>query len=163
MQFIRDENVKASFVTMINKLIFGRKLILKPLLDALREMSNSDNLLQIQELEKQIEKNTEQKEVLLKLMAKGYLQMSLFNRENNQLQMEIDNYTGQKEALLHALNGELSKVEEVSKLMKCTNKAEMIHSFDEELFNEHVEKIIVFSREEIGFILKCGITLIERM
>lgn len=163
MQFIRDENIKVAFVTMINKLIFGRKLILKPLLDDLQEMSNSDNLLQIQELEKQIEKNTEQKEVLLKLMAKGYLQMSLFNRENNQLQMEIDNYTGQKEALLHALNGKLSKVEEVSKLMKCTNKAEMIHSFDGEFFNEHVEKIIVFSREEIGFVLKCGITLIERM
>lgn len=56
MQFIRDEDIKTAFVTMINKLIFGRKLILQPLLDALRGMSNSDNLSRIQELEKQIEK-----------------------------------------------------------------------------------------------------------
>ena len=163
MQFIRDEDIKTAFVTMINKLIFGRKLILQPLLDALRGMSNSDNLSRIQELEKQIEKNAEQRELLVKLMAKGYLEPALFNRENNELQMEADNYMGQKEALIHALNGELSKVQEVSNLIKFTNKAEMINTFNEEIFNDHIEKIIVYSRVEIGFVLKCGITLRERM
>jgi site-specific DNA recombinase len=163
MQFIRDEDIKTAFVTMINKLIFGRKLILQPLLDALRGMSNSDNLSRIHELEKQIEKNAEQRELLVKLMAKGYLEAALFNRENNELQMEADSYMGQKEALIHALNGELSKVQEVSNLIKFTNKAEMINTFNEQIFNEHIEKIIVFSRVEIGFVLKCGITLRERM
>jgi site-specific DNA recombinase len=163
MQFIRDEDIKTAFVTMINKLIFGRKLILQPLLDALRGMSNSDNLSRIQELEKQIEKNAEQRELLVKLMAKGYLEPALFNRENNELQMEADNYMGQKEALIHALNGELSKVQEVSNLIKFTNKAEMIDTFSEQIFNDYVEKIIVYSRVEIGFVLKCGITLRERM
>ena len=163
MQFIRDEDIKTAFVTMINKLIFGRKLILQPLLDALRGMSNSDNLSRIQELEKQIEKNAEQRELLVKLMAKGYLEAALFNRENNELQMEADSYMGQKEALIHALNGELSKVQEVSNLIKFTNKAEMINTFNEQIFNDHIEKIIVFSRVEIGFVLKCGITLRERM
>ncbi len=56
MQFIRDEDIKKAFVTMMNKLIFGRKLILQPLLEALRGMNKSDNLSRIQELEKQIEK-----------------------------------------------------------------------------------------------------------
>jgi site-specific DNA recombinase len=163
MQFIRDEDIKTAFVTMINKLIFGRKLILQPLLDALRGMSNSDNLSRIQELVKQIEKNAEQRELLVKLMAKGYLEPALFNRENNELQMEADNYMGQKEALIHALNGELSKVQEVSNLIKFTNKAEMINTFNEQIFNDHIEKIIVYSRVEIGFVLKCGITLRERM
>ncbi len=68
-----------------------------------------------------------------------------------------------KEALIQAVNGELSKVQEVSNLMKFTNKAEMIDSFDDQLFNEYVEKIVVFSRTEIGFRLKCGITLRERI
>ena len=61
------------------------------------------------------------------------------------------------------MNGELSKVQEVSNLMKFTNKAEMIDSFDDQLFNEYVERIVVFSKTEIGFILKCGITLRERI
>jgi len=163
MQFIRDEDLKIAFVTMINKWIYGRKVILKPLLDALREMSRSDNLSRIQELDKLIEKKAEQKEMLVKLMAKGYLEPALFNRESNELRMELDNYIEQKEALIQAVNGELSKVQEVSNLMKFTNRAEMIDSFDDQLFNEYVEKIVVFSRTEIGFILKCGITLRERI
>lgn len=163
MQFIRDEDLKIAFVTMINKLIYGRKVILKPLLDALREMSRSDNHSRIQELDKLIEKKAEQKEMLVKLMAKGYLEPALFNRESNELRMELENYIEQKEALIQAVNGELSKVQEVSNLMKFTNKAEMIDSFDDQLFNEYVEKIVVFSRTEIGFMLKCGITLRERI
>lgn len=101
--------------------------------------------------------------MLVKLMAKGYLEPALFNRESNELRMELDNYIEQKEALIQAVNGELSKVQEVSNLMKFTNRAEMIDSFDDQLFNEYVERIVVFSRTEIGFILKCGITLRERI
>jgi DNA invertase Pin-like site-specific DNA recombinase len=163
MQFIRDEDIKTAFVTMMNKLIYGRKIILKPLLDTLREMGKSDNLSRIQELEKLIEKKAEQNELLVKLMAKGYLEPALFNRESNELQMELENYVEQKEALIQAVNGELSKVQEVSNLMKFTNKAEMIDSFDDQLFTEYVERIVVFSRTEIGFMLKCGITLRERI
>lgn len=126
-------------------------------------MSRSDNLSRIQELDKLIEKKAEQKEMLVKLMAKGYLEPALFNRESNELRMELDNYIEQKVALIQAVNGELSKVQEVSNLMKFTNKAEMIDSFDDQLFNEYVERIVVFSKTEIGFILKCGITLRERI
>lgn len=163
MLFIREEDVEFAFVTMMNKLIFGRKFILKPLLDGLHGMSKSDSLLRIKELEKLIEKNAEQKEMLVKLMAKGYLEPALFNKENNELQMEADNYRQQQETLTHAINGELSKVQEVRSLLKFANKNEMINAFDGKLFSEYVEKIIVFSRAEIGVQLKCGITLRERM
>lgn len=54
-------------------------------------------------------------------------------------------------------------MQEVSNLIKFTNKAEMINTFNEQIFNDHIEKIIVYSRVEIGFVLKCGITLRERM
>ena len=163
MKFIREDNVEGAFITMVNKLIFGRKFILKPLLDGLRGMNKSESLLRIKELERLIEKNTEQKEMLIKLTAKGYLEPALFNKENNELQMEADNYRQQKEALSHAINGELSKVQEVRNLLKFANKAEMLTSFNEDSFNDYVEKVVVLSREEIGFQLKCGITLKERM
>ncbi len=38
----------------------------------------------------------------------------------------------------------------------------MLKGFDGELFTRFVERIHVYSREEIGFELKCGITLKER-
>lgn len=163
MKFIRDDEIKRAFITMVNKMIFGRKLILMPLLDALRSMDKSDNFARIQELEKEIEKMVEQKELLVKLMTKGYLEPALFNRENNELQMEINDCIEQKKSLIHAINGELFKVQEVNDLLKFVNKNKMISDFDDELFENHVERVIVFSRTEIGFSLKCGITLRERM
>lgn len=35
MQFIRNDAVKTAFITMMNKLVFGHREILRPLLDSL--------------------------------------------------------------------------------------------------------------------------------
>lgn len=163
MKFIRDEDIKNTFVNMLNKLIFGRSLILKPLRNVLSSINKSDILLKIEEIEKQTEEKMQQRELLISFMKKGYLEQTLFKREKNDLQMDIDNYIQQKETLLHLINGESSKAQEIEDLIKFTNKADMIDTFDEKIFNEYVEQIMVFSREEIGFILKCGLTLRERM
>lgn len=39
----------------------------------------------------------------------------------------------------------------------------MLKRFDQDVLNKFVERIIVYSRTEIGFELKCGITLKERL
>jgi hypothetical protein len=163
MLFIRDEDIKNAFITMMNKLIFGKDFILKPLLNKLKIMSKSGNLSKIETLEKQIESNRKQQDLLVSLMAKKYLEPALFNKEKNELQMEEGNLIEEKEGLIQDLNGELSKGQEVSSLIKYTNKTAMLTAFDDETFTQHVDRIIVFSREEICFVLKCGITLRERM
>ncbi|MDD4496083.1 MAG: recombinase family protein, partial [Eubacteriales bacterium] len=52
---------------------------------------------------------------------------------------------------------------EVSELLQYATKSEMLNDFDGELFTRFVERILVYSRTEIGFELKCGITLKERL
>lgn len=52
-------------------------------------------------------------------------------------------------------------MEEVSRLAKYTNTAEILTAFDGNLFEEYVENIHVFSRTEIGFRMKCGLLLKE--
>ncbi len=39
----------------------------------------------------------------------------------------------------------------------------MLTAFDSGLFEEYVNRIMVYSRTEIGFEMKCGITLKERL
>ena len=39
----------------------------------------------------------------------------------------------------------------------------MITEFDEDLFTRFVDRVIVYSRMEIGFAMKCGLTLRERI
>ena len=163
MQYIRDDDIKTAFVTMMNKLIFGQKFILRPLLDGLRNQNNTESFQRIQELEARIESNLEQSQMLTGLMAKGYLEPALFNKEKNSLASESTRLLAEKEQITHSVNGNLAKVEEVNRLIKFVAKSKMLTAYEDELFESYVEQIVVFSREEIGFELKSGITLRERL
>ena len=163
MQFIRDEDIKTAFVTMMNKLIFGQKFILRPLLQGLRNQNNAASFRRIEELETKIESNMEQSQVLTGLMAKGYLEPALFNKEKNALEAERDRLLAEKDQLTRSVNGDFAKVDEVDRLLKFATKSKMLTAYEDELFEDYVERIIVFSREEVGFELKCGITLRERL
>ena len=70
---------------------------------------------------------------------------------------------GQKDILIKIMNGNLSKIEEISRLLKFASKSEMLTVFDSGRFKEYVSRIIVYFRTEVGFELKCGITLKERL
>lgn len=163
MQFIRDEDIKTAFVTMMNKLIFGHKFILRPLLNGLRSQNNAESFRRIEELETKIENNIEQSQMLTGLMAKEYLEPALFNKEKNSLEAERESLFAEKEQLTHSVNGNFTKEEEVERLLKFTTKSKMLTVYEDELFENYVEKIIVFSREVVGFVLKCGITPKERL
>ena len=54
MLYISDEGIKLAFLTMMNKLVYGHNVILKPLLRNLRGMDDKDRLLRIQELESRL-------------------------------------------------------------------------------------------------------------
>lgn len=163
MQFIRDEDIKTAFVTMMNKLIYGQKFILRPLLNGLRNQNNVASFRRIEELETKIENNMEQSQMLTGLMAKGYLEPALFNKEKNSLEAERERLLAEKGQLTRSVNGNFAKVDEVARLLKFATKSKMLTAYEDELFENYVEKIIVFSREEVGFELKCGITLKERL
>jgi hypothetical protein len=105
----------------------------------------------------------EQRQMLTGLMTKGYLEPALFNKEKNSLTAEAARFIAEKEQLNHSVNGNFAKIEEVNHLLKFVAKAKMFKAYKDELFEKYVERIIVYSREEVGFELKCGITLRERL
>jgi hypothetical protein len=163
MQFIRDEDIKTAFVTMMNKLIYGQKFILRPLLNGLRNQNNVASFRRIEELETKIENNMEQSQMLTGLLAKGYLEPALFNKEKISLEAERERLLAEKDQLTRSINGNFAKVDEVDRLLKFTTKSKMLKTYEDELFENYAEKIIVYSREIVGFELKCGITLKERL
>ena len=110
MQFIRDEDIKTAFVTMMNKLIYGQKFILRPLLNGLRNQNNVASFRRIEELETKIENNMEQSQMLTGLMAKGYLEPALFNKEKNSLEAERERLLVEKDQLTRSVNGNFTKV-----------------------------------------------------
>lgn len=163
MLYISDEGIKFAFLTMMNKLVYGHNAILKPLLRTLRGMDDKDRLLRIQELECQMEENTDKKQTLTSLMAAGFLEPAVFNKENNVLVVEEQRLRSEKEQLLNSVGGDKVKVKELQRLMSFTTKGEILTEFEEEIFLAFVDSITVESRKKIIFHLKCGLNLAERL
>ncbi len=163
MKYIQESDFEYAFVTMINKLIFGHQTVLKPLLVSLRGMNFDDSLASIQELNKKLEENAEQRKMLVGLMTKGYLEPVVYNKSNNELMQEAERLRRQRESLVRFLNSDTQNLNEVSALLQYATKASMLTGFDGDIFKRFVERIIMYSRIEIGFELKCGITLKERL
>lgn len=95
--------------------------------------------------------------------CQGYLEPAVYNKSNNELLHEAERLLHQIEALKKFLNNDTQHLSEVSELLHFTTKAKFLNSFDKDIFNRFVDRIIVYSRTEIGFELKCGITLKERL
>ena len=57
----------------------------------------------------------------------------------------------------------MTKVNETTTLLHFAEKGGMVPAFDEELFDKYVRRIVIRSRHEICFELKCGLRLTERM
>lgn len=163
MKYITDDALKAAFLTMMNKLVFSHKVVLQPLLNDLITTSDTERLSQISEIENQIEKNVEQKQVLKDLMTSVKLSPALFHKVSNELNTEAEMLSKKKEGLLYSMNGEYSKVEELKLLIQFTAKNNMVMEFTDELFLAYVDRVTVISRTEVMFVLKCGLNLKERL
>ncbi|SHK43770.1 Recombinase zinc beta ribbon domain-containing protein [Hespellia stercorisuis DSM 15480] len=153
MLYVKESTIELAFITMMNKLLFERKLILKPLLEALRTTSKDSNLLKIKELENQLLKNTEQRKTLMRLMAQSYLYPALFNKEKNELMMQADGYRTEIEVLNHMVTGDIAIAAELIKLLHFKDEIRMGHppygykienrqAMPDEVTSAHVQKFL---------------------
>ena len=163
MKYITDDGIKTAFLTMMNKLVFAHQSVLKPLLHSLQGFDDKNRLLQIQEYETKLEKNMEQRQVLTSVMASGLLEPALFSKKITALILEEKQLQEGKKQMINTVSGDRTKIEALEKLMKFLLASEMLAEYSDETFLSHVEGIIVLSREEIVFELKCGLKLKERL
>lgn len=163
MLYLRDDDIKMAFATMINKLIYCHKLVLKPYLESLQVNTSDETLLRIQHLETLLEQNAEQRETLYKLMGQGYIDQILFTQENNALLTQANEFRSDIEALNRSMTGDTTKVYETERLMHYCERGKLLLEYSEDLFELFVDHIEVYSRQSIGFVLHCGLTFKERI
>lgn len=161
MMFIKDEAIKAAFVTMMNKLIFGCKQVLVPYYDALRLADTDESLQGILDLKNELQRNSDRKNDLRKLRVKGFLDAAMYNQELRRVEMESEEIRAKMKCFDRA--GENGDIKETKKLLRFAESAEMLTEFSDELFTEYVDSIIVYTRTYIGFRLRCGLTLKEEV
>lgn len=161
MLFIKDEAIKAAFVTMMNKLIFGCKQVLVPYYEALRLADTDESLQGILDLKNELQHNSDRKNDLRKLRVKGFLDATMYNQELRRIEMENEEIRTKMRRLDRA--GENGDIREAKKLLHFAETAEMLTEFSDELFTEFVYNIYVYTRTCIGFHLRCGLTLKEEV
>ena len=163
MMYIEQSELEEAFVTMMNKLIFSQKQLLKPFVEELRGANGKANIQRVQELEQRLEKNKEQEKVLANLMTSGYLDTALITRIRNEIQTEYDFIQSEKSAIAERIHGSLAHVKEAQQLLRFAEKADELVTFEESIFLDYVNEIRVLSRNEIEFRLKCGLKIKERL
>lgn len=163
MKYARDDEIKAAFITMLNKLIYGHRLVLAPYLKALENSSGDEAVQRIQHLELLLAQNSEQRETLTKLMAQGYIDQILYNQETNALLLQAETYRSDIEAITICMTGDSVKVTETNLLLHFVSHTEMLTAYSEELFESYADHIEITRRNEIKFVMKCGLTFTERI
>lgn len=137
------------------------KLVLKPYATALQNNSGDESLVRIQHLERLLEQNTKQRETLTRLMAQGYIDQVLYNSETNALLMQANTYREDIEVINATMSGDSSRFFEAERLLHFAERGSMLEEYSEDLFERFVDHIQVYSRHEVGFVMKCGLTFKE--
>lgn len=163
MKYIKDEDIKQSFVILINKLIFGKNEILISLHSRLQQLKKSDYDEEIQIIDGLIAENVEQQKILTSLFAKKYLEPKVYVKGNNDLINESSELNRRKNSFLNLKEHEIEYLKGLNDLIVFTNKTKIFIDFDDEVFIRFVERVVVYSRTEIAFKLKCGLELKERI
>lgn len=163
MKGIKEADLERTFMLMLNKLIFARKDVLQTFHDDLKEHNATAIPQRMKAIDAAIDKNTEKKKTLTKIMAQNLLEPSLFIQESNELNAESNSLAAEKESIIQSSAKHVDEIEETEKLIKFTAKAEMFQEFDGELVNNYLDHITVHSPDEVTFHLKCGLSLKERI
>ena len=161
MKFIHEEAFQSAFTTMLNKLIFTRKILFRPYYNALRVAGSDENLQRIMCLKASIQKNNDRKCELKKLRVKSIIDAVMYNQELNRMEKQNEEARREIQNLGNIESGLMLR--ETEKLLHFIDTAEVQDAYNEELFTSFVDSIIVYSRDSVDFKLKCGLTLKEAL
>lgn len=163
MLSIREDKLKTAFATMMNKLTFGRERILRPYAIDLERLEKSQYLDELNSLNDALEENLEKRQQIIMLFTKGFIDPAVYEKENDILVNSYEEMVKKKNAIISQVSGRCEQKTSLNELLHYTAKGEMLTEFDEVLFEKFVDHIIVYSREEVGFVMKCGPTFRERI
>lgn len=158
MKYIRDDMLKAAFVTMMNKLIYSRKQLLLPLYENISIQDSDESISRIHFIQNELQKLSEKKDTLRKLRAQDIIDSIVFNQEINFIDAQASEYRAE----LSDLSGKTKDFSEMNKLIHFTDR-EMMTAFNEEVFCMFVSKIVIVDRNCAEFHLKCGLKVKEAL
>jgi len=161
---VREDLIRDAYLVMWNKLVNNHGYILIPMLGALKSLRiNKGQEADIEELNQKIMELTEQSHILSSVVQKGYMDSALFIQKQNELNIEIEQTKRMRNSLLDA-NGFIKEIEGTQRLLEIIRyHPEIIEDYDENLFANTVEQIIIGKQNIITFKLINGLEIAEKI
>ncbi len=160
---IREDEFRAAFIRLWNKLQAHCKAILALMLRQLETLSvrEKSGNTQLATLRKEIAEIKQQIHMMTVLNSQGTLDGAYFKERTQELNRKL--ITGQKQLNASLNDKDSERLDELRKLIGIFERTEPITEFDEIKFGQIVEKITVLSETEIRFDLIGGIGFTERI
>lgn len=154
MKAIKEAAFKDAFCTMVNKLIYIKNRVLKPMLEELNNAVQSSD----ENRGSKIEKLEAQETMLLEMMEKHDI-------SSNVILPELIKIGEEKEKLcvLGKISSGDDKKDSLRELICICDRESLQKEFSEHIFSAIVDKVVIISKKEIVFELKCGLSLKERL
>ena len=160
---VRADMVEAAFVNMMNKLIYGRDAVLLPMSGRLLGGGDKEVLGRLESLNTELAMVAERRQAADKFFAKGLLDTAVYREELDALAQKEKEINVARACIEGAPDLDFDRQLALNELLKYTAKAEQLTAFSDEVFTKYVDRVIIFSRKEVGFVMKCGPVFRERI
>ena len=161
MKNVPEESIKAAFTTVTNKLIFSRRELLEPFVKAVQNSCGGDVARQIDEINQKLDALAEKSRTLNALAADNLLEPAALKKALADLAGSRAELNSRKDALNARIQTNNKGVSEGAKLLKRIQGMRISDEFDEELFQEFVNQVHIYTRQEFGFEFTCGLIFRE--
>ena len=162
MPILHENEVHTAFLTVYNKLLDHKDMILKPMLEQLLEAQSKTMFAkpEITELHNQIANLTRQNHSLARLQAKGCVDPALFLEKCNRINRQIEE---RRQKLRESQRPDSIRVaaDHTKKLLELLEKTGPMLTFQPAIFKDMVQKITVYP-QKYCFHLVNGLVLEER-
>ncbi len=160
---IPETEIYAAFTRMATKLKANLNIVLAPAISDMQELNaalhgGDETMLTIT---KEIAKLTEQNHILTKLRERDLLTLDSFLAKSAELSARLSELKHQRRLLLESQDAENDVLEQLRELMRILKDVEIQDGFDEQLFADTVEQVLVDSQQRVRFRLIGGLELAE--
>lgn len=161
---LREDMVYDAFTAMTYKLKVYRKTIIGDLIKRLEYLQDrtSENIERIRQIDKEIADLSAQNLVVTRLHTSGVIDTVEYTKQTSLIGNKINALRIERRKKLNESEGDM-QLDELKNLNEIVEERCLKVDFDEELFEDIVEKIIVDDSSKITFHLIGGLTLTEEI
>ena len=124
------------------------------------QSKTSENHEKIAEIDKEIADLAARNLVIVRLHTSGILNGSDYSAQSSEINNKISALRSERKKKLAEDEGD-EQLDKLKELQGILDEYELTEAFDEDLFNQIIEKAAVMSKSEIAFHLISGLRLIE--